>query len=85
MQNLLRFSIQNDSLLTRMQSSVLLDVTELFKPSITVGTFVWLLASVDPNMLHQLMVAAERFQALLTLVRLDFASSRQLPGVHLHR
>lgn len=67
-----------------MKSGVLLDVTQLFKASVAVGTFVRLFASVDSYVLHQLMIAAERLETLLALVRFDLRTAGQLPGVHLH-
>lgn len=68
-----------------MESGVLLDVTQLLEPSVAVGALVWLFASVDPDVLDQLVVAAERLEALLALVRLDLAAAGELAGVHLHR
>ncbi|CAF4924015.1 unnamed protein product [Pieris macdunnoughi] len=42
-------------------------MTQLLEPSITVGTLVWLLSSVDPDMLDQLVVGAEGLETLLAL------------------
>lgn len=42
-----------------MQSRVLLNVAELLKPSIAIGTFVRFLSSVHPDVLHQLVVGTE--------------------------
>ena len=67
-----------------MESRVLLDVRELFEPAVTVRTFVGLLSGVDSNMLHQLMVGAERLETLLTLVRLHLRPVG-VSVVHLHR
>lgn len=57
-----------------MQSGVLLYVRQLLESALTVRAFVRFLAGVHANVLHQLMVAAETLQALLTLVRLDFGA-----------
>jgi len=57
-----------------MQSCVLLHVAELLEPAIAVAALVWLLAGVDPDVLHELVVAGERFEALLALVRLNFVA-----------
>lgn len=60
-------------------------MTELLEASIAIGTLIWFFARMDPDVLDQLMVAAERFQALLTLMRLDLRPPGQLPvHVHLH-
>jgi hypothetical protein len=84
--------------LTSMQSGVLLDVRELLEAAIAVAALVGLLACVHPDVLHQLVVGAERLEALLTLVRLDLGPCarhegaraapgrlNRLPRVHLHR
>lgn len=65
---------------------MLLYMTELFEPPVTVGTLIRLFPGVNPDMLHELMVRAERLEALLALVRLDFTPqpSLKLPRVHLH-
>lgn len=42
--------------LTRMQSCMLLDVTQLFEPPLTVRALVRFLPRVDPYMLHQLVI-----------------------------
>lgn len=60
--------------LTRMQSCVLLHVAELLEPAVAVAALVRLLAGVDPDVLHELVVAGERFEALLALVRLNFVA-----------
>lgn len=60
--------------LTCMQSCVLLYVAELLEPAVTVAALVWLLAGVDPDVLHELMVAGERLEALLALVRLNLVA-----------
>lgn len=57
-----------------MQSGVLLHVRQLLESSLAVRAFVRFLAGVHANVLHQLMVAAETLQALLTLVWLDFGA-----------
>lgn len=62
--------IQLLCVLTGVQSRVLLHVRQLLETPIAIGTFVWFLAGVHPNVLHQLMIAAETLQALLALVRL---------------
>lgn len=67
-----------------MKSRMLLHVTQLFKPSVTIGTFIRFFACMDADMLDELMVAAKRLQALLTLVRFDFWSTGEFSGVHLH-
>lgn len=64
---------------------MLLDVAQLLEPPVAVRTLVRLLAGVYPYVLHQLMIAGEALQTLLTLVRLDLRSAGQLSGVHLHR
>lgn len=64
---------------------MLLDVAELLEPAVAVGTFVGFLSGMNPDVLDQLMVAAERLEALLALVRLDLRPSGQLARVHLHR
>lgn len=72
--------------LTGVQPRVLLHVAELLEPPVAVRALVRLLAGVHPYVLHQLVVAAERLEALLALVRFDLRTTRQLPGdVHLHR
>lgn len=69
-----------------MQPRVLLNMAQLLEPSIAIGTFVRFFPCVDSYMLHQLMIAAERFQTLLTLVRFDLRTPGKLPAhVHLHR
>jgi len=60
--------------LTRMQSCVLLYVAELLEPAVAVAALVRLLAGVDPDVLHELVVAGERFEALLALVRLNLVA-----------
>lgn len=72
------------SVLTGMQSRVLLYVAQLFESSVAIGTFVGFFAGVHPDMLHQLVVAAERLEALLTLMRLHLRSSCKLANLHLH-
>lgn len=63
------FIYSNDILFsTCVQSSVLLDVAELFESALAVGTLVRLLAGVDANVLDQLVVGAERLETLLALV-----------------
>lgn len=57
-----------------MQSCVLLYVAELLEPAVTVAALVWLLAGVDPDVLHELVVAGERLEALLALVRLNLVA-----------
>ena len=49
---------------------MLLDVRQLLEASVTISTFVRLLACVHTNVLNQLMIAAEAFQTLLTLMGL---------------
>lgn len=84
--------------LTGVQSGVLLDVRELLEAAVAVAALVRLLAGVHPDVLHQLVVGAERLEALLTLVRLDLGPRarhegaraapgrlHRLPRVHLHR
>jgi hypothetical protein len=84
--------------LTGVQSGVLLDVRELLEAAVAVAALVGLLAGVHPDVLHQLVVGAERLEALLTLVRLDLGPGarherpraapgrlHRLPRVHLHR
>lgn len=58
-----------------MQSCVLLHVAELLEPAVAVAALVWLLAGVDPDVLHELVIAGERFEALLALVRLYFVAA----------
>lgn len=80
-----------------MESSVLLHVAELFEPALAVGTLVRLLTSVHTDVLHQLVVGAERLETLLALVRFahlqaaaaqraaaDAAGSAEVAGLHLH-
>lgn len=61
--------------LTRMQSCVLLHVAELLEPAVAVAALVRLLAGVDPDVLHELMIAGERLEALLALVRLNLVAA----------
>lgn len=83
--------------LTSVESGVLLDVRELLEATVAVAALVGFLAGVHPDVLHQLVVGAERLEALLTLVRLDLGpgarhegapaapgSLHRLPRVHLH-
>lgn len=58
-----------------MQSRMLLDVRQLLEAPVTVGTFVRFLSGVHPNVLHQLVVAAEALQTLLALMRLHLGSA----------
>lgn len=80
-----------------MQSGVLLHVAELFEPTLAVGTLIRLLTGVHAYVLDQLVVGAERLEALLTLVRLadlqatateraaaDAAGTAEVAGLHLH-
>lgn len=62
---------------TRVQAGVLLYVTELLEPAIAIAAFVRFLAGVDPDVLDELVVAGERLEALLALVRLYL-----VPGDH---
>lgn len=64
--------------LTSVQAGVLLDVRQLLELAITVGTFVGLLAGVDPDVLHQLVVGGEALETLLTLVRFVLGRRGQL-------
>lgn len=57
-----------------MQSCMLLHVAELLEPAVAIAALVWLLAGVDPDVLHELVVAGERFEALLALVWLNFVA-----------
>lgn len=66
-----------EELLTRVQAGVLLYVTELLEPAIAIAAFVRFLAGVDPDVLDELVVAGERLEALLALVRLYL-----VPGDH---
>lgn len=68
-----------------MQPGVLLDVRQLLELAITVGTFVGLLAGVDPDVLHQLVVGGEALQTLLALVRFVLRRWGQLGQQVLHR
>lgn len=65
---------------------MLLHMAELLEAAFTVGALVRFLARVHPDVLNQLVVAAEGFEALLTLVGLVHlgGSSLELPSVHLH-
>ena len=69
---------------TGVESRVLLDVAELLEAAVAVGAAVGLLAGVDADVLHQLVVRRERLETLLALVRLRVAAVR-VPHVHLHR
>lgn len=53
---------------------MLLHVAKLFEPAVAVAALVGLLAGMDPDMLDELMIARERFQTLLTLMRLDLVA-----------
>lgn len=66
--------------LTRMQSCVLLHVAELLEPAVAVAALVRLLAGVDPDVLHELMIAGERLEALLALVRLNLVAADHAAG-----
>lgn len=68
-----------------MQPGVLLHMTQLFESPVAVRALIRLLSGVYPDMLYQLVIATERLQALLTLVRFDLGPPSQLPCVHLHR
>lgn len=57
-----------------MQPGVLLNMAELLEPAVAVRALVWLLSSVHPDVLHQLVVGAEGLEALLALVRLHLAA-----------
>lgn len=57
-----------------MQSCVLLDMRQLLKSTVAVSTFVRFLASVNANVLNELVIAAETLQTLLTLVGLYLAA-----------
>lgn len=70
--------------LTCMKPRVLLNVTELFEPSVTIGTFVRFFPRMDTDMLDELVITTERLQTLLALVRFDFRSTGEFSGVHLH-
>jgi len=63
-------------LLTCVQARVLLDVRQLLKSTITVGTLVWLLSSVYPDVLHELVVTGKALHTLLALVRLGIRARR---------
>lgn len=80
-----------------MEPGVLLDVAELLEAALAVRTLVWFLAGVHAYVLDQLMVGAERLEALLTLVRFahlqpaaaqrtaaDAAGPAEVAGLHLH-
>lgn len=64
---------------------MLLHVAQLFEASLAVGTLVRFLARVHADVLHQLMVAAEGLETLLTLVRLVDLGCSALELPHLHR
>ena len=49
------------NVLTSMQSRVLLNVRQLFESSVTVRAFVGFFTGVYPDMLHELVIRAERF------------------------
>jgi len=53
---------------------MLLHVAELLEPAVAVAAFVRLLAGMDPDVLHELVIAGERLEALLALVRLNFVA-----------
>lgn len=63
-----------------MQPRVLLYVAQLLEPSIAVAAFVWLLARVHPDVLHELVIAGERLEALLALVWLDLVAGHHAAG-----
>lgn len=80
-----------------MESGVLLHVAELLEPALAVRTLVRLLAGVHAYVLHQLVIGAERLEALLALVRLahlqaaaaqraaaDAAGPAEVARLHLH-
>lgn len=69
-----------------MQPCMLLHMTELFEPPVTVGALIRLLPSMDPNVLDELVVRAEGLQTLLALVGLHLAPQTPLEfsRVHLH-
>lgn len=82
---------------TCVQSGVLLHVAELLEPALAVRTLVRLLAGVHAYVLHQLVIGAERLEALLALVRFahlqaaaaqrtaaDAAGPAEVAGLHLH-
>lgn len=45
--------------LTGVEPRMLLHVGQLLEAAVAVGAFVWLLTSVDPDVLHQLVVGGE--------------------------
>lgn len=63
-----------------MQSRVLLHVAELLEPAVAVAALVRLLAGVDPDVLHELMIAGERLEALLALVGLNLVAADHAAG-----
>lgn len=59
-----RISVKHDregrrEILTRMQASMLLYMTELLEPAVAIAAFVRFLAGVDPDVLYELVVARE--------------------------
>lgn len=59
---------------------MLLHVTELLKPSVTVRALVRLFAGMHSDVLHQLMIGAETLQALLALVGFHFSAQLRVCG-----
>lgn len=75
-----RKSPKSQNPLTRMQSCVLLHVAKLLEPAVAVAALVRLLAGVDPDVLHELVIAGERLEALLALVRLNLVAGDHAAG-----
>lgn len=48
-----------EQILTRMQAGMLLYMTELLEPAVAIAAFVRFLASMDPDVLYELVVAGE--------------------------
>lgn len=70
--------------LSCVEPGVLLDVRQLFESPITIRTFVRLLTRVNSDVLHQLVVAREGLETLLTLMRLHLGSASDALSAELH-
>jgi hypothetical protein len=75
------------SVLTGVESGVLLHVTKLLEAPVAIRAFVGFLSRVNADVLDQLVVGRERLETLLALVWLHLAAMGDdgFPSMHLHR
>lgn len=55
-------------------------MAKLFEPAVTVAALIGLLAGMNPDMLHELMIAREGLETLLALVWFDLVTGDHAPG-----